>query len=108
MGRIRDQLRAATERAQTPPPRARPTVTRARPEFKVNEQRKRPPSEEVEDWIAIASRREPPRSRDRETLRNYLKAKNPRRWALLQRQLRWAENQMLKLGMNPEDTRWIL
>lgn len=108
MGWIRDTLREASARAEALPARARPTVTRAQPQYKVNPQRRRVQSDEVIDWIAIASKREPPARRDKETLRNHLKNKNPRRWAALQYHLRWAEREMLKLGLNPEDVRWLL
>jgi hypothetical protein len=64
--------------------------------------------DDLDGWLDAASKRNPPAARDRNTLRNYLKAKNRRRWRILQRHLRWAEREMLKLGLNPEDTRWIL
>lgn len=59
-------------------------------------------------WLDAASKRTPPRQVDRTSLRNYLHARNPWRWRQLQKHLRWAEDEMLKLGLNPEDTRWIL
>ncbi len=99
---IRDELRAAWRRAQETPPRSRPTVVNPKPE-------RRPLHEgDVDGWLAAAAEREPPRKRDRDTLRNYLMAKNPRRWRALQRHLRWAEDEMLTLGINPEDVRWLL
>ena len=64
--------------------------------------------DDLDGWLDAASRREPPRKADRNTLRNYLQAKNAYKWRRLQRLLRWAEAEMLKLGLNPEDTRWIL
>jgi len=64
--------------------------------------------DDVEGWLDAASKRNPPRPRDRRSLREYLEARNHRRWRILQRQLRWAEKELLKLGMNPEDTRWII
>lgn len=63
---------------------------------------------DVDGWLAAAEQRDPPRKRDRETLRNYLMSKNPRRWKALQRHLRWVESEMLSLGVNPEDARWLL
>ena len=59
-------------------------------------------------WLDAASKRTPPRRIDRDSLRSYLQARNPWRWRSLQRQIRWAENEMLKLGLNPEDARWML
>lgn len=102
MGWIRDTLREASERANELPPRARPIVTR-RPLT-----RRPARAEEVIDWVEIASKRKPPRPRDKATLREHLKNKSPWRWAQLQRHLQWAEREMLKLGMNPEDVRWLL
>jgi hypothetical protein len=62
----------------------------------------------IDGWLKAASQRKPPAKRDRATLRNYLHARSPWRWRRLQRDLRWAERQLLRLGMNPEDARWIL
>jgi hypothetical protein len=59
-------------------------------------------------WLEAASKRTPPRERDRETLRNYLQARNRLKWYRLQGLLRWYEKEMKKLGLNPEDARWIL
>jgi len=64
--------------------------------------------DDLDGWLDAASKRNPPRKRDRNTLRDYLKARNPYKWRMLQKYLRWAEKELLKLGMNPEDTRWII
>lgn len=104
----RERLEELAQRAMPPESLAPRAETRAKPQFKVNRQRRRAQPEEVTDWIEIASKREPPRRRDKASLQNYLKAKNPWRWAALQRDLRWAERELGKLGMNPEDARWIV
>lgn len=70
--------------------------------------RRRLSDDDVAGWVEAASQRTPPRKRDRETLRNYLKARSPWKWAALNRYLRWAEKEMERLGLNPEDVRWIL
>ena len=59
-------------------------------------------------WLDAASKRTPPRRVDRDSLRQYLNAKSPWRWRQLQRNLRWAEKELGKLGLLPEDARWIL
>lgn len=64
--------------------------------------------EDLDGWLDAASKRKPPRKLDRQSLRNYLQARNPRRWGRLQRELRWAERELGKLGLNPEDTRWMV
>lgn len=46
--------------------------------------------------------------RDRKQLVDYLMAKNPRRWARMQRDFTWARREMKKLGKNPEDVRFLL
>jgi len=63
---------------------------------------------DLDGWLDAASKRNPPRARDRRTLREYLQARNRRKWFRLQRSLRWAEKELSKLGMNPEDVRWII
>lgn len=49
-----------------------------------------------------------PELRKLEDVRQAVQKKSPRRWARIQRDYKWAEKQMLKLGLNPEDTRFIL
>jgi hypothetical protein len=34
--------------------------------------------------------------------------RNPRRWRRMQRDLKWLEKRMKKMGLNPEDARWLL
>lgn len=63
---------------------------------------------DVDGFLAAAEQRDPPRRRDKDTLRNYLMAKSPWRWRALQRHLRWVEREMKRLGVNPEDARWLL
>lgn len=64
--------------------------------------------DDIDGWMDAASKRKPPRKLDRRTLQEYLKAKNLRRWNRLQRELRWAEKELGKLGLNPEDARWMV
>lgn len=69
----------------------------------------RPATEaEVHSWLQGALEQKPPRDLDRQTLRNYMAAKNPRRWRRLQRDYAWLGKMMENLGANPEDGRWIL
>lgn len=42
------------------------------------------------------------------SVRNQIRGKNPIRWAQLQRDLRWVAKEMKKMGLNPEDARYIL
>lgn len=50
----------------------------------------------------------PPTSTTIEELRKNIRLRNPVRWKRLQKELRWVEKQMKKMGHNPEDARWIL
>jgi hypothetical protein len=43
-----------------------------------------------------------------ETVRKQMRARNPVRFALMQRDLRWLQKQMKKAGYNPEDARFLL
>lgn len=53
-------------------------------------------------------------SRDRtaaktvEQVRQAIRYKNPIRWMQLQGDIRWVKREMKKMGMNPEDYRWLL
>lgn len=41
-------------------------------------------------------------------MRRYVQLKNPVRWRRMQRDFRWMQRKMKKLGLNPEDARWLL
>lgn len=61
-----------------------------------------------DEWLQAASQRVPPRPRDTMTLRNFLQARNARKYRKLTELMRWAERELATLGMNPEDARWVL
>jgi hypothetical protein len=46
--------------------------------------------------------------RTQEDIARHIKSRNPIRWRRLQRDLRWVKKEMKKLGLNPEDARWLL
>lgn len=50
--------------------------------------------------------RKPPRTT--EQARQRIADSNPVRWARLQREFRWAQKRAKKMGINPEDVRWLL
>jgi hypothetical protein len=79
------------------------------------EQTKRPPAKprnlSVEDyagWDAALDARASIPPRTVEQVRATIKMKNPIRWAQLQRDLRWVGKEMKKMGLNPEDARYLL
>jgi len=43
-----------------------------------------------------------------EEVRTILRRKDPIRWRRIKRDRKWIEKQMLKLGLNPEDARFLL
>lgn len=43
-----------------------------------------------------------------DTVRKFLEAKNPYRWARIQSDQHWMEKQLTKLGLDPEDARFYL
>lgn len=43
-----------------------------------------------------------------EAVRKLIKHRNPVRWMQLQRDYKWVQKEMKKLGLNPEDARYIL
>jgi len=63
---------------------------------------------DTDGWVEAAHHREPPRKKDRKTLQAYLQRKNAYKWHMLQKYLRWAEKELGKVGMNPEEARWII
>lgn len=64
--------------------------------------------DDLDSWLEAASKRKPPRPKDRATLRAYLQRRNAWKFMQLQRLLRWAEKELGKTGLNPEDARWII
>lgn len=41
-------------------------------------------------------------------VRKLIKHRNPLRWMQLQRDFKWVQKEMKRLGLNPEDARYIL
>jgi hypothetical protein len=66
--------------------------------------------DDVDGWFEAARQREekPPYKKDRDTLRAYLEHRNRARWRRLEKDVAWAGQEIQKLGMNPEDVRWLL
>ena len=63
--------------------------------------------EDKAGWFAAAM--EQPRSpRTMESLREDVRRRNPVRWRRLQRDIRWVRKEMKRLGLNPDEWRWIL
>jgi hypothetical protein len=63
---------------------------------------------DLASWFNAADERPTQTTLDLNQMRNYLKAKNPYRWARMQSDMRWARKIFVKLGRNPEDVRWLL
>lgn len=57
---------------------------------------------------ASTPNRDEPKGKTRDGIRARLLLDNPIRWRRLQRDYRWLEKRMKKLGANPEDARFIL
>lgn len=64
---------------------------------------------DVLGWIEIAEKREgqPPRL-TRDQWISYLRAKNPVRVRRMQSDFKWAQRMLLKIGVDPEEVRWLL
>lgn len=65
--------------------------------------------DEVLGWIDISEKREglPPKI-DRDQWLAYLRAKNPVRVRRMTNDFRWAQRMLLKIGVDPEEVRWLL
>lgn len=46
--------------------------------------------------------------KDQESIRNLIRNRNPVRWWQLQRDFKWVQKEMKRLGLNPEDARFLL
>ena len=67
----------------------------------------RKPSEaDYTSWDQAAEHR--PRPRSTEASRRAIMLDNPVRWNRLQREFKWVQKRMVKMGLNPEEARWIL
>ena len=65
--------------------------------------------EDYAEWdAALNSRAESIHPRNLAEVRFAVKSKNPIRWMQLQRDLKWVGKELKKLGLNPEDARYIL
>lgn len=61
-----------------------------------------------DDYDEIFANTYPVRERKRKDIQTTIRESNPIRWARLQRDYRWVQRRMKKMGLNPEDARWIL
>lgn len=51
---------------------------------------------------------QPLKPRTRDEVRNAIKYRNPVRWWQIQRDFSYLRREMKRLGLNPEDARWII
>jgi hypothetical protein len=65
---------------------------------------------DVAAWVDVAEEREnkPPAQIDRDQWLAYLRAKNPVRVHRMKKDLQWAQRMLLKIGVDPEEVRWLL
>ena len=68
---------------------------------------RRPSGRELADWYAAAIARGIEQE-DLDAIRAYIKRHSPRRWERFQRDYRHIGKVISKIGMNPEDARWLL
>lgn len=66
-----------------------------------------PTSEELDSWFDDG-KQVPPSNHTRESIRSAIKSRNPVRFNRMMRDFRWMQKQMKKMGLNPEDARWLL
>jgi len=61
-------------------------------------------------WVDATEQREgqPPPRLTTEQWAAYLKAKNPARWYRMRKDFKWAQRMLLKIGVDPEEVRWLL
>lgn len=61
---------------------------------------------DVDGWFEAAAHSKPPRSS--EQIKMLLVKRNAYRWRLMMKQYKFFSKQMVKMGLNPEDLRWLL
>lgn len=59
-------------------------------------------------WNDALDRRAAMKPQTVESVRALIRQRNPIRWHQLQRDIKWVEKEMKKMGLNPEDARSIL
>lgn len=62
--------------------------------------------DDVGSFFKAAEKPKPP-VKDAAWVRKQLSVRNPVRWARLQRDYRWMQKSMKKMGLNPEEARYI-
>ena len=63
-------------------------------------------SDDVDSFVEAATLRKEPRTTAQ--ARAAIRQSNPVRWWRLQGDLKWLRREMKRMGLNPEDARWIL
>jgi hypothetical protein len=66
--------------------------------------------DEVQGWFNSADEREqksPVKPLNNQQRHNYLRAKNPVRYYRMRSDMRWAMKLYVKLGLDPEEVRWL-
>lgn len=65
--------------------------------------------DEILAWTKIADTRDakPPRKLDNQQRVAYLKAKNPVRVSRMRRDFAWAQKHLIRMGVDPEEVRWL-
>lgn len=76
----------------------RPIRYRGRQPRRINE-------DDIASWFKATEK--PPKEYTIERLREHMRMKNPVRWRRLRKDFAWMMREMKKLGMNPEDARWL-
>lgn len=64
--------------------------------------------DDIEGWESASEAGYHVKPETRSQVQAMLRRSNPVRWAQCQGDLRWAQRQMKKLGLNPEDARFML
>lgn len=64
--------------------------------------------EDRESWYDAASQRPEANERTIENLKLLIRNRNPVRWWRIRNDYKWLQREMLRLGMSPEDARFLL
>jgi hypothetical protein len=70
--------------------------------------KRRPTETDLAGWFDETPLPPRPVKSDRENLRELIRVRNPVRWYRMQKDLEWVRRQLIKLGRDPNEAKWLL
>lgn len=64
--------------------------------------------DDLQSWQDAVTKRPTGKAKTEEDVKALIRNRNPVRWWQLQRDFKWVQKEMKKMGLNPEDARFLL